>query len=108
MAKIANVDSLAPIDAAFLARSLLACAGLLALDQSVKVGSLPADLHIPVLKWVVTTKTGTSIPVIVFSIPPGIDLTFQMSPQVEKALGEALVAHAEGDQPPGQPPDRVH
>jgi hypothetical protein len=108
MVKITGVSPMTHTDAAFLARSLLSCAALLALDKSAKVGALCADLHFPILKWVISTQTGTRVPVVIFSVPPGIDLTFQMSPQVEKELGAALVAHSEGDQPPGRPPDMVH
>jgi hypothetical protein len=50
MVKIAGVSPMTPADAAFLARSLLSCAALLALDKSAKIGALCADLHFPVLK----------------------------------------------------------
>jgi hypothetical protein len=108
MVKIAGATLMTPDDAAFLARSLLSCAVRLIFDKSVKVGTLCADCHFPVLKWVVSTQTGTGLPVVIFSIPPGIDLTFQLSPPFEKALGTALAAHAAGDQSPEPPPDRVH
>jgi hypothetical protein len=108
MVKIAGASPMTPEDAAFLARSLLSCAAILAADKSAKIGQLYADAHFPILKWVVSQRTGTHVPIIVFSIPPGIDLTFQLSTQTEKELGAALVAHAEGDQRPGQQPDRLH
>jgi hypothetical protein len=108
MVKIAGASLMTPVDAAFLARSLFSRAALLALDQSTTIGMHVADLHFPILKWVISRQTETRRPVIIFSIPPGIDLTFQMSPEDEKKMGKALVAHAQGDPPPEQPPDRVH
>jgi hypothetical protein len=108
MVKISGAVPMTPADAAFLARSLLSCAALISLEKSPQVGALCADAHFPVLKWMITTQKGTSKPVVIFSIPPGIDLTFQMSSQVEKELGAALVAHSEGSPPPERPPDIVH
>jgi len=106
--KIVGTGSMTPADAAFLARSLLSCAAHISLEPSPKVGALIGDLHLPILKWTVTTQTETKRPVVIFSIPPGIDVTFQISPQVAKALGEALVAQAAGNQRPEQSPDTVH
>ena len=100
MTKIAGTSLMTPAEASFLARSLLSCAALLAFDKSAKVGMLCADFDFPILKWVIRTRTETHAPIITFSVPPEIDLTFQMSPQLEKELGAALVAHAEGDEPP--------
>ncbi len=97
-----------PDDAAFLARSLLSCAAALAFDKSAKKGTVRADAHFPVLKWTITIGSESRMPVVIFSVPPGIDLTFQLSPQVEKELGAALVAHAQGEPPPERPPDTVH
>ena len=103
-----GADPMTPEDAAFLARSLIACAAVLAFDRSAKAGALHTDAHVPVLKWTISVGTESCKPVLIFSIPPGIDLTFQTSPQVERELGAALVARAEGDQPPVLPPDVVH
>jgi|HubBroStandDraft_6_1064221.scaffolds.fasta_scaffold239538_3 hypothetical protein len=100
-------EPMTPEEAAFLARSLLACAGLIAL-KAAENGKLYADAHLPVLKWQVTSQTGTGNPVVIFSVPPGIDLTFQVTRQTEREFGAALVAHAEGSPPPEQPPDMVH
>jgi hypothetical protein len=108
MVKIDGVSSMTPAEAAFLARSLLSCAALIALGATPNIGAVVADLHFPVLKWSVTLQSGTPVPVVIFSVPPGIDLTFQLSPQVEKELGVALAAHAAGDRPLEQPPRRVH
>jgi hypothetical protein len=107
MVRIAGIDPMTPMEAAFLARSLLACAAVISLEASPKINSLCADVHFPILKWAVSAQTGTQNPVLIFSIPPGIDVTFQMTVEIEKQLGAALVGHAEGDQPPVQPPDRL-
>jgi hypothetical protein len=108
MRKIAGVAPMTPDAAAFLARSLLACAAHLAFDKSIKAGTLCADAHLPVLKWTLSVGTESRRPVVIFSVPPGIDLTFQLSPQVERELGAALIAHAEGLPPPELPPGMVH
>jgi hypothetical protein len=107
MLRLVGTQPITPEAAAFLARSLLACAAVLAFDKTAKEGSLISEAHLPILKWAITTRTGTQTPVIIFSIPPGIDLTFQTSTQVERELGVTLVAHAEGDQHPELPPDRL-
>jgi hypothetical protein len=94
-------------DAAFLARELFCCAAMLAFGQA-KIGALGGDGQIPVLKWTIGFGRDSRMPIVIFSIPPGIDVTFQLSPQVEKELGAALVAHSEGDKPPELPPVAVH
>ena len=101
MVEITGMSPMTTAELAFLGRSLLSCAALLALDKSAQVGLLCADLHFPALKWVVSVQTGTRIPVLIFSIPPGIDLTFQMSPQFEKELGMALSLMLRGINPLG-------
>jgi|SRR5664280_1066386 len=108
MVKIAGIAPMSPVDAAFLARSLLSCAAFISIDKSPRVGALGTDAHFPTLKWNVTSQTGTGKPVVIFSVPPGIDLTFQMTPKIEKELGEALIAHAQGLPPPEREPDRLH
>jgi hypothetical protein len=94
-------------DAAFLARELLSCAAMLTFGQA-KVGALGGDAHLPVLKWRIGIGPDSKMPIVIFSVPPGIDLTFQLSPQLEKELGAALIAHAEGIPPPELPPVAVH
>jgi hypothetical protein len=114
--KIALVDThntklteltLNELDAACLARGLLSCAALLAAGQAPQGKPLIADVHFPILKWSVSTQTETGKPVIVFSIPPGIDVTFQITPTIEKELADALTAHAEGLPPPARKIDRL-
>jgi hypothetical protein len=108
MVSIAGAAPMTPADAAFLARSLLSCAALVTLNESPRIGTLCADLHFPVLKWTIAVQAETRSPVVIFSVPPGIDLTFQMTPQIEKELGAALVAHAERLPPPQRAPDQLH
>jgi hypothetical protein len=107
MIKIVGAQQMTPEEAAFLARGLLACAAVLTINKSAKQGAMIGDAHLPVLKWEVKVGTESRQPVIIFSIPPALALTFQLTTEVEGALGAALVAHAEGDQPPVHPPDRL-
>jgi hypothetical protein len=100
--------SMSADEAAFLARGLLACAAALAFNPPPEAGPIGGDAHFPILKWVLTTVRATGKPVIIFSIPPGIELTFQMTPQLEKELGAALVAHEEGRPPPEAQTGTVH
>jgi hypothetical protein len=108
LVRIVGAQQMTPEEAAFLARGLLACAAALTLDQPVKPGAMLGDLHLPVLKWTVNVGTQSRSPVIVFSIPPSLDLTFQTTKQIETELGTALIAHSKGGQSPELPPDRVH
>jgi hypothetical protein len=108
MIRIPGAEAMTADAAAFLARSLLSCAAVLAFDKKARSGSLPGDAHFPVLQWKVSVGAESRLPVVVFSVPPGIDLTFQLSPQVERELGAALTAHAQGDPPPELPPHTAH
>jgi hypothetical protein len=103
--ELTAVAKLTPMDAATLARTLFAVAALSSVQQAPPIGTIMTgtDAHHPILKWVVTKNTHNGRPTIVFSIPPGIDVTFQITPQNEKELGEALVAHADGLEPPPMP-----
>lgn len=98
---------LGQLDAAYLARGLLSCAAVLAAGQAPQKQPLIADVHFPTLKWTVSRQTGTGKPVIVFSVPPGVDLTFQITPEIARELGETLVSHADGLPPPARKPDRL-
>ena len=107
-ARIESAATLTPFDTAYLARGMLACAAALSSASPPKAGAIGGDAHLPVMKWVVTSSTLTSQPVLIFSIPPGIELTFAMSSQGAKALGEALVSQAEGLLPPEDRHSTVH
>lgn len=105
--KIAGIDPMTPLEAALLGRSLLACGAVVSLEATPKINYPCTDVHFPVLEWTLGAQTKIGDPVAIFSVPPGIDLTFQMTLQVEKAIGAALVAHAAGHQPPEQSPGKV-
>jgi hypothetical protein len=98
-AKIGAVDSMSPLDAAYLARGLLACAAALSGPNPPKVGAIVGEAHLPVMKWAVGASEINGLPVLNLSVPPGIELTFQMPPQDAKALGDALIAQAQGSAP---------
>jgi len=95
LSPIAGADKMTTMQGAELARSLLACSAILTFEPSPKEDVVPADVHLPVAKCQVGTRPGTRIPIIVFSVPPGVDLTFQLSPEGAKELGEMLIACAD-------------
>jgi len=74
-ARIESAATMTPFDTAYLARGMLACAAALSSASPPKAGAIGGDADLPVMKWVVTSSTLTSQPVIIFSIPPGIELT---------------------------------
>jgi hypothetical protein len=109
MIKIAGVSAMSPEDAAFLARSLLSCAAVLAANNpSPKIGALCDGAHLPVLKYTIRTMTETRRPLITFALPPGIDFDFQMTPEQAKNFGQDLVAHADGLPAPQRPTYVMH
>lgn len=97
-----------PRDAAYLGRGLLACAAVMSGPNPPPLGFIAGDAHLPILKWVVTTASATGQPVLMLSIPGGVELTFAMTPQTEKRMAEHLRAHAAGEPPPADRPDTVH
>jgi len=99
-AKIDSVAQMKPLDAAYLARGLLACSASFFDTKPPNVGAIIGDSHFPVIKFAVSVGTETKMSVIVLTIPPGIDLVFQLSPQIEREMGAALVAHANGEELP--------
>src|SRR6185312_2865611 len=99
--------SMTHAEAAYLARDLLASAAALSSPIKPKVGAMVADAHIPFagkLGW--SNINGN--PVLSISVPPGVDLTFEMTREVAKQLGAALTAHAEQKSPLGDHPSTVH
>jgi hypothetical protein len=107
-AKIEAVDSMTPLDAAYLARGLLSCAAVLSGPNPPKVGIIGGDAHLPVVRWTVGVSKFTAEPVLILSFPPGIELTFQIWPQGAKELGAALIAQAQGSAPLGGQSGTVH
>jgi hypothetical protein len=108
MVKVPGVAPMSPEDAAFLARSLLSCAAVLTVDPSAEIGALCADAHFPVLKYTIKTVAETGRPLIIFSIPPAIEFSFQMTPEQGKIFGQDLVALANGLPAPQRAPDVIH
>lgn len=85
-------DPMTAKEAAFLGRGILACATA-TLAPNAPLGALVGDMHLPIIKW----ATGTNPlgePVLVLSVPPGIELTFQMPALTLRTLGEALLSQA--------------
>src|SRR5580700_3072720 len=99
LVKIIAVDSMTPRDAAFLARSILSCAVALSGPNRPEVGALVGDAHLPIMTWKVSSSNINGQPVLILSVPSGIELTFQMPPQGAKELGAALIAQGEGSAP---------
>jgi hypothetical protein len=107
-ATIESATAMTPLDAAWLARGLLACAAALAGPTPPAAGAIGGDAHLPIMTWAVGSSTITGKPVLVLSIPPGIELTFVMPAQGAIAVGEALVAQGEGTAPPEGHRGTVH
>jgi hypothetical protein len=83
LASIASVPPMTPQDTAFLARGMLACAA--ALTEVVgppTAGAIVGDAQFPIVQWKTMTATATGLPVLILSIPPGIELTFALTLQV--------------------------
>lgn len=97
---IKSVEAMAPPDAAYLARGLLACAVALSGQNPPKAGTIVGDAHMPVMKWMVGTSKVNGEPVLILTVPPGIELTFQMPSKGAKDLGNALLSQGEGTAPP--------
>lgn len=108
MVRIAGISAMSPEDAAFLARGLLSCAAVLSIDPKQEAGALCDGAHFPVLQYTIRTMADPLRPLITFTLPPGIDFEFQMTPQQAANFGQDLVAHAEGRPAPTRTPDVLH
>jgi len=86
-------------DGAYLARGMLACAAALSGPDPPAVGDVVGDLHLPAIKWTVAASSRNGEPVLVLTIPSGIELTFQLSRHGAQEIGAALVAQAQGTAP---------
>ena len=100
MRKIEGAASMTPLDAAWLARGLLACAATLTGQNTPTPGTIVGDAHLPIMRWATGTSKFNGKPVLILSVPPGFELTFEMTPAGAKELGAALVAFGEGRSPP--------
>jgi hypothetical protein len=105
---IKSVPAMTPGDAAYFARGLLACAAVLSGANPAPAGTIIGDAHLPVMRWVVGTSAANGEPALIFSVPSGIELTFQMPPQAAKELGEALIAQSQRSAPLGGQRGTVH
>jgi hypothetical protein len=94
------VGSLSPMDAAYLARSIFSCAAALSGTNPPESGALVGDVHLPPLAWRVGVSRLGGHPVLILSVPPGIELTFLLPAEHAKKIAAALVAQADGVSPP--------
>jgi hypothetical protein len=94
--KIEGIGSMTPEDAAYLARGMLALAATLPGPNPPEVGTLGGDAHLPVAKWAVGASAFTGKPILLLTLPSGIELSFAIWPDGAKGLGTALIKQAEG------------
>jgi hypothetical protein len=94
-----TIDSMTPEDAAYLARGLLSCAAALSVPNKPPHKAIIGDAQFPILEWKTMTSTLSGKPVVILSIPPGIELTFELTLGGARELGSALVHAAEALQP---------
>jgi hypothetical protein len=97
---IEEVGSLSPMDAAYLARGIFSCAAMVSGPNPPKAGTLVGDLHLPPLEWSVGTSRLAGDPVLILSVPPGIELTFLLPAEHAREIAAALIAQADGVSPP--------
>jgi hypothetical protein len=97
---IEAVGSLSPMDAAYLARGIFSCAATLSGPNPPESGALVGDAHLPPLAWKVGISRPEGHPVLILSVPPGIELTFLLPAEHAKKIAAALVAQADGVSPP--------
>lgn len=106
-ATLVGADPMTPQEAAFLARGILACAASISAPNAPPPGTLVGDVHLPIMRWATgTNPLGEAV--LVLSILPGIELTFQMPPLTVRTLGEALISQAAGTAPPAGHSGTVH
>lgn len=106
-----KVDAVPPMttrEAAFLARGILACAVALHSPRPVPAGTIIGDAHMPIMSWRVGKSNITGDPVMLLTIPSGIELTFVMSTQGAIEMGAALVSQGQGSAPPEGHRGTVH
>lgn len=96
------VGSLSPMDAAYLARAIFSCAATLSGPNPPKAGTLVNDVHISPLAWRVGVSRLAGEPVLILSVPPGIELTFLLPAEHAKKIGRALIGQADGISPPDE------
>jgi hypothetical protein len=95
-------------DAAFLALSILASAAALSAPNAPKVGALVSDAHLPIMQWKLGRSNVTGNPVLILTIPSGIELTFEMPPKGAREMGAALTSRGDGTAPPEGHSGTIH
>lgn len=105
---IKSVDPVKPDEAAYLARGILACAVVLSGPNPPGIATIIGDAHMPILKWAVGSSNINGEPVLILTIPSGIELTFVMPLEGAKAIGEALLSRSQGSSPLGGHHGTVH
>jgi hypothetical protein len=98
-AAIESVEPLTPSDAAYLARGMLACAVALSCPNPPQTGTIVGDAHMPIMKWAVAASSATGEPLLILSVPSGIELVFVVPRQGAIAMGGALISVGEGTAP---------
>jgi hypothetical protein len=83
--KVSSRFSMTPDDGAYLARAILACAAALHGSTPPHVGEIITDTHLPVSNWKILPAANELL--LTLTIQSGVDLTFQMSPQVFSHTG---------------------
>jgi hypothetical protein len=96
--QIESMQPLSPPEAALLARGLLVGATTLSEPDPPTAGTVLGDALLRVVKWSAGPSIGSGLPGVIFTLPSGIELSFQLSPQAARELGSALGIL--GDRPP--------
>jgi hypothetical protein len=106
--RVEGVDPLTPSDAAFLGRELLSCAAALSGTNPPVAGTSIPDAHFPIIAWATGPHPNTGAPTLIVKIPPGIELTFQLTMQGAKEMGGGLVVLGQGLTPSGGSRGMIH
>ena len=83
--KRSAVGRMAPQDAAYLARGILACADALCGSNPPPLGTITADTHLTATRWDVS-QSGDEL-LLTLTIRSGIDLTFRIARQAAQKIG---------------------
>jgi hypothetical protein len=106
--KISAVEPMTPQEAAFFARGILACAISLCSATPPAPGEIVGDADLAVTKWVVGPSLMTNALTLILSIPPGINLSFGLTPQGAVELGRALTSQGQGSTPAEPQSGTIH
>lgn len=83
--KRSAIGRMAPQDAAYLARGILACADALCGANPPPLGTITADTHLAVTKWNVG-QSGDEL-LLTLTLQSGIDLTFRIARRAAREIG---------------------